>query len=237
MKCACRHSFVLDSKPQEHVSFFQKGRWKNLWRWDRVEIQNRDSIRSDWANNKILNEQYLFVFLQALWEEPVHAGRWGMRSGAKLHLLPLPVCGLEHVSPPSPLPGVGGSYAGRRAAFRPGGQPRAGPFQRAALRPANRHPPPGDAHQGSCHSGGRGGDERAGAPLPASPLPHQGHPVRFSVRVLGGGLMGEAGLRFVRVYQRLVPIFDSVIPVYRERKNQTNFYSLKSQKCILEVHT
>lgn len=115
----------------------------------------------------------------------MHAGRQGVHSGAKLHLLPLPVRGLQHVRPPRPLPGVGGSRAGRHLAVRPGGRPWAGPLQRAALGPADRDPPPGDPHPGSGHAGGRGGDERAGAQHPAGPLPHQGHPVRLPVRVLG----------------------------------------------------
>lgn len=120
----------------------------------------------------------------------MHAGRQGVHSGAKLHLLPLPVCGVQHVRPTRPLPCVSGPRPGRHAAFRPGGRTWAGPLQRAALGPADRNPPPGDAHQGSRLPGGRGGDERAGAQLPAGPLPHQGHAVRLAVPVLRRGTDG-----------------------------------------------
>lgn len=133
-----------------------------------------------------------------------------MHSGSELHLLPLPGGGVQHVSTSRPLPGVCGSRAGRHAAVRPGWRPWAGPLQRAAVRAADGHPPPGDAHQGSRHSGGRGGDERAGTQLPAGPLPHQGHAVRVSVRVLEGGAM-SAG--FIRVQLGPVPIQHSVKPV------------------------
>ena len=135
----------------------------------------------------------MFPRLQALWEEPVHAGRQGLHSGAKLNLFPLPLCGVQHVRPSGPLPGFGGPRVGRHAAVRPGGRPWAGPLQRAALRPTDGHPPPGDANKGSCHFGGWGGDERAGAQRPAGPLPHQGHAVCFSVRVLSGAWMGGGG--------------------------------------------
>lgn len=150
------------------------------------------------CRTSLISMTTLPLFPQALREEPMHAGRQGMHSGAKLHLLPLPVCGVQHVRPTRPLPGVCGPRAGRHAAFRLGGRTWAGPLQRAAFWQTNRDPPPGDAHHGSCYSGGRGGDERAGAKLPAGPLPHQGHPVCVPLRVLGGWLMG-GGLGFIRV--------------------------------------
>lgn len=114
----------------------------------------------------------------------MHAGRQAMLSGAKLHLLPLPLCSVQHVRPAHPLPGVCRSRAGRHAAIRPRRRTRPGPLWRAALGQTDGHPPPGDAHQGAGRTRSRGGDERAGGQHPAGPLPHQGHPVRVSVRVL-----------------------------------------------------